>query len=82
MNVEYLGAKQAVRNSKRARGAENAATKLIAVLIFAVFCTRHPEAGAPELPVGELRASWGHEWSAPTCKICAHGANGAPNLKL
>ena len=63
-------------------GRKNAATKLVAVLIFAVFCTRHPETGVPELPVGELRASWGHEWAAPTCKICAHGANGAPNLKL
>ena len=31
--------------------------------------------GAPELPVGELRASWGHEWSAPTCEICTRGAN-------
>ena len=63
-------------------GRKNAATKLVAVLIFAVFCTRHPETGATELPVGELRASWEHARSAPTCKICAHGANDAPNLKF
>jgi len=63
-------------------GRKNAVTKLVTVLIFTVFCTRRPETDAPELPVGELRASWGHEWSAPTCKICAHGANDAPNLKL
>lgn len=28
------------------------ATKLVTVLIFAIFWPRHPEAGAPELPVG------------------------------
>ena len=63
-------------------GRKYAATKLVAVLIFAVFCTRHPETGAPGLPVGELRAAWGHEWAAPTCEICARDANNVPNLKL
>ena len=67
---------------KRLARRKNAATKLVAVLIFDVFCTRHPGTGAPELPAGELRASRGYEWSAPTCEICAHGANDVPNLKL
>ncbi len=31
---------------------KNAATKLVTVLIFAVFCTRHPKTGAPALPAG------------------------------
>lgn len=57
-------------------------TKLVTVLIFVVFWPGHPKKGAPELPVGELRASWGHEWSAPTCEICTRDANDAPNLKL
>ena len=77
-----LAASKLCGTQKGLMGRKNAATKLMAVLIFAVFCTRHPETGAPELPVGELRASQGHEWSAPTCKICAHGANDVPNLKL
>lgn len=58
------------------------ATNLVTVLIFDIFWPQRPGTGAPELTVGELRASWGHERSAPTCEICAHGANDAPNLKL
>ena len=34
-------------------------TKLVTVLIFAIFWPRHPKKGAPELPVGELRAHRG-----------------------
>ena len=63
-------------------GRKNAATKLVTVLIFDVFCTQHPGTGAPELPVGERRAQSGRERPIPTSEICAHGANDAPNLKL
>ena len=34
---------------------------LVTVLIFAIFWPQHPRKGAPELPIGELRASQGHE---------------------
>ena len=32
--------------------SKNAVTKLVTVLIFAVFWPGHPKKGAPELPVG------------------------------
>ena len=59
--LHHISARYLYGTQKGLVGRKNAATKLVAVLIFAVFCTRHPETGAPELPVGELRASWGHE---------------------
>ena len=63
-------------------GRKYAATKLVAVLIFAVFCTRHPETGAPELPVGERRGRSKRVRPVPTCEICTRDANDALNLKL
>ena len=63
-------------------GRKNAATKLVSVLKFAVFCTRHPETGAPELPVGERRGRSKRVRPVPTCEICTRDANNVPNLKL
>lgn len=40
------------RARNRLARRENAATKLVTVLIVAVFCTRHPKTGAPALPAG------------------------------
>ena len=57
-------------------------TKLVTVLIFAIFWPRHPKTGVLGLSIGERRAQSERVRPVLTCEICTRDANNAPNLKL